>query len=206
MTVCIAFVRHGPTEWNTTHRLQGRADIPLSDAGRSQVSQWRLPPCLRDIPWRVSPLGRAVETADLLGIQTPAREPRLIEMHWGDWEGQRIADLRARLGPTMRDNEARGLDMTPPGGESPRQVQDRLRPFLSELVDGPALTGAVTHKGVIRAVLALATGWDMRQKPDTRLDWRAAHVFSVDRGGRVTPHRLNVPLTEPGSRRCPDPN
>jgi len=200
MTVCIAFVRHGPTEWNTSHRLQGRADIPLSDDGRVDVSRWRLPPCLGNIPWRVSPLKRAVETADLLGIKTPTREPRLIEMSWGDWEGERVADLRARLGPMMRDNEARGLDMTPPGGESPRQVQNRLRPFLAELVDGPALTGAITHKGVIRAVLALATGWDMREKSDTRLDWRAAHVFSVDRAGRVTPHRLNVPLTEPGSR------
>jgi len=199
MTVCIAFVRHGPTDWNSGHRLQGRADIQLSDQGRAEVSQWRLPPCLAGIPWRVSPLRRAVETAGLLGISTPVIEPRLIEMSWGEWEGERVADLRARLGTEMRDNEARGLDMTPPGGESPRQVQDRLRPFLRELVGGPALTGAVSHKGVIRAVLALATGWDMRDKPDTRLDWRAAHVFSVDRAGRVSPHRLNMPLTEPGS-------
>ena len=200
MTVCIAFVRHGPTDWNDAHRLQGRADIPLSDRGRGEVSEWSLPTCLAAIPWRVSPLKRAIETARLLGIETPRIEPRLIEMNWGNWEGERVTDLRAQLGPAMRENEARGLDMTPPGGESPRRVQERLRPFLDDLVNGPPITGAVTHKGVIRAVLALATGWDMREKSDTRLDWRAAHVFSVDHQGRVAPHRLNVSLTEPGYR------
>lgn len=200
MTVCIAFVRHGPTSWNREHRLQGRADIPLSDVGREDVAGWRLPTCLENIPWRTSPLRRAIETANLLGISRPGVDPRLIEMDWGDWEGERVADLRARLGPAMRDNEARGLDMTPPGGESPRQVQDRLRPFLLDLAKGPALTGAISHKGVIRALLALATGWDMRDKSDTRLDWRAAHVFSVDREGRVSLHRMNVPLTDAGSR------
>jgi broad specificity phosphatase PhoE len=200
MTVCIAFVRHGPTDWNREHRLQGRADIPLSDAGRAEVLGWRLPACLADIPWRVSPLRRAIETAELLGLATLETDRRLIEMDWGEWEGRRVADLRRDLGEAMTLNEARGLDMLPPDGESPRQVQDRLRPFLRSLCDGPPLTGAVSHKGVIRALLALATGWDMRGKPEVRLDWRAVHVFSVDREGRLAPHRLNLPLTADGPR------
>ncbi len=199
MTVRIAFVRHGPTDWNREHRLQGRADIPLSDAGRTEVSGWRLPAGLKDVPWRVSPLVRAMETAAILGIREPEVDRRLIEMDWGEWEGERIGDLRERLGEAMAVNEARGLDMTPPNGESPRRVQDRLRPFLRELADGPALTGAVSHKGVIRALLALATGWDMRGKPELRLDWRAAHVFSVDPEGRLSLHRMNIPLNGAGS-------
>lgn len=198
MTVCIAFVRHGPTEWNRDKRLQGHADIPLSEAGRAEVSRWRLPNCLRDIPWRGSPLCRAVQTAEQLGIVNPLMDTRLIEMDWGDWEGERLNDLRTRLGPEMRANEERGLDLMPPGGESPRQVQDRLRPLLLELAEGPPLTGAISHKGVMRALLSLATDWDMRGKPEVRLDWRAAHVFSVDGGGQVSPHRLNLPLTDTG--------
>jgi broad specificity phosphatase PhoE len=198
MTVCIAFVRHGPTNWNMEKRLQGRADIPLSDAGRAEVSRWRLPICLKDIPWRVSPLRRAVQTAEALSIAEPKTDSRLIEMDWGDWEGARVIDLRARLGPEMRANEDRGLDLTPPGGESPRQVQDRLRPLLLELAAGPPLTGAVSHKGVMRALLSMATDWDMRGKSALRLDWRAAHVFSVDGGGQVSPCRLNLTLTDTG--------
>jgi broad specificity phosphatase PhoE len=200
MTVCIAFVRHGSTGWNAEHRLQGHADIPLSDIGQTEVSNWRLPDCLRNVPWRVSPLRRAVQTAERLGIADPARDPRLIEMNWGDWEGERVSDLRARLGPEMQANEERGLDLTPPNGESPRQVQDRLRPLLLELASGPLLTGAISHKGVIRALLALATGWDMRGKPEVRLDWRAAHVFSIDGEGQVSPSRMNLALTDTGRR------
>ena len=63
--------------------------------------------------------------------------------------------------PAMIENEARGLDFRPPGGESPRDVQARLRPFLESLRDP---TIAVTHKGVLRALYALATGWTMERK------------------------------------------
>jgi probable phosphoglycerate mutase len=45
-------------------------------------------------------------------------------------------------------------------------------------------TLAITHRGVIRVVLAAATGWDMLGKPPVKLDWRAAHFFELDERGR----------------------
>ena len=53
-------------------------------------------------------------------------------------------------------------------------------------------TLAVTHRGVIRALFAEATGWDMRGKPPARLDWSAVHVFSLDDEGAPRVERLNV--------------
>jgi broad specificity phosphatase PhoE len=93
----------------------------------------------------------------------------LIEMDWGRFEGRTLADLRAELGETLARNEARGLDFRPPGGETPREVTQRLQLWLAGLpaADGDALV--VTHKGVRRAFLALATGWDMRCPPPVRL-------------------------------------
>jgi probable phosphoglycerate mutase len=135
-----------------------------------------------------SPLKRCVQTAALLGAPDAPREPRLIEMDWGDWEGQTIASLRERLGDEMRENEARGLDFRPPNGESPREVLLRVRTWLREVAT-PTL--AVTHRGVIRAVLAQATGWDMRGRPPFKLDWSAAHVFLVH-DGEPSVERLNV--------------
>ena len=140
-----------------------------------------------------SPLARCVETAALLGAPDAVREPRLIEMDWGEWEGRSLAELREELGEAMRENEARGLDFMPPGGESPRRVLSRLKPWLAELASENLPTLAVTHRGVIRAVLAAASGWDMRGPPPAKLDWSAAHLFTLDAGGR--PHVLQLNVT-----------
>lgn len=139
-----------------------------------------------------SPLRRCIETAALLGAPHAEREPRIAEMRWGAWEGRRLAELRAELGEALRENEARGWDFRPQGGESPREVLARLRPWLAEVAARGLPTLAVTHRGVIRAVLAHALGWDLRGKAPVRLDWHAAHVFALAPDGMPVVERLNV--------------
>jgi probable phosphoglycerate mutase len=189
MTPLLA-IRHGPTEWNAAGRIQGRTDLGLSADARQRLRGCRLPPGWSDATCLSSPLRRAMETAALLGF-APAPDPRLIEMAWGEWEGRRLADLRAGLGAAMAENEARGLDFRPPGGESPREVQERLRPLLQSL-SGPTI--AVTHKGVLRALYALATGWTMADKPPDKLRDRRAHLFSIASDGAIRVVELNISL------------
>jgi probable phosphoglycerate mutase len=183
----LALLRHGETAWSAAGRIQGRTDVPL------------LPGLLMDLPkpcvgMRVvtSPLKRCVETAALLGAPDAAREPRIIEMSWGDWEGESLVALRERLGEAMRENEARGLDFRPANGESPREVGLRVKSWLSDVAREGLPTLAVTHRGVIRAIFAAASGWDMRGKPPARLAWDAVHLFELDDGGTPRVARLNV--------------
>lgn len=191
----LVLIRHGATDFNDQGRMQGRSDEPLNEAGRAAVSGWRVPPEFADAVWLTSPLIRARETARLLGAARAVIEPRLIEMDWGRWEGRRLDDLRAEHGAAMADNEARGLDFQPEGGESPRQVQARITPWLAEVgLRGRPTTLAVTHKGVIRAAIALATGWDMTGKPPAKLLRAAAHVFDVTTQGGITVICLDLPL------------
>lgn len=185
----LALLRHGDTPWSTEGRIQGRSDVPLSDAGRAAVRSLELPAQCRGMRVVSSPLARCVETAALLGAPQAGREPRIAEMSWGAWEGRRLAELRAELGPAMEDNEARGWDFRPERGESPREVLERVRSWLAEL-EQPTL--AVTHRGVIRAVFASATGWDMLGKPPAKLDWSAVHLFRVGPDGTASVERLNV--------------
>jgi broad specificity phosphatase PhoE len=192
----LAVLRHGPTEWSAAHRLQGRSDIPLSPAGRDAVAAWHLPPALAGCAWLTSPLRRAVATAAGLGVAA-RREERLIEMAWGNWEGLTLAELAAMPQAALAERAAAGLDFQPPGGESPRQVQERLRPLLAEIARHGAPVAAVTHKGVIRALFALASGWDMLGKAPARLDWQSAHLFRLDAGGRPAVERLNLSLRAP---------
>ena len=190
----LVLLRHGPTDWTADGRLQGRSDRPLSAEGRVRVRRWRVPTEADRCRWVTSPLRRARETAALLGHGGAAIEPTLMETSWGDWEGQRLADLRARLGAEMAVMEARGLDFQPPGGESPRQVQARLLPWFGDLGAAGRATVAVCHKGIIRATYALATGWDMRGDPPAKLVAECAHSFLVATDGGVTLDRINIPL------------
>jgi probable phosphoglycerate mutase len=183
----LALVRHADTAWSVQGRIQGRADPPLLKEARI-----KLPEACRSMRIVTSPLARCVQTAALLGAPEAPREPRLIEMDWGDWQGETLIELRARLGADMRENEDRGLDFRPPNGESPRTVTERVKPWLEEIAREGVPTLAVTHRGVIRAILAVASGWDMRGKPPAQLDWHAVHLFLLDALGRPTVARLNL--------------
>ena len=189
----LILLRHAPTDWNADRRLQGRADTPLSNAGRAVFATFRLPERYRRRIWHVSPLRRARETAALLDLEA-AVEPALIEMDWGAYESKTLAELSAEYGDAFAANEARGLDFQPPGGESPRQVQDRLQPWLQRIAAGREDVGAITHKGVIRAILAQAYDWPMVGKPPLKLDWHCLHEFLIAPDGRPEPLAVNIPL------------
>ncbi len=115
-------------------------------------------------------------------------------MHWGAWEGRRLDELRAQGGESMAAEEARGLDFRPPDGESPRAVQMRLLPLLERVAEAGRPTVAVSHKGVIRALYALASGWDMTGRPAEKLRDACAHRFLLGPGGGPETDRLNLPL------------
>jgi len=190
----IALIRHGPTGWNQQKRLQGQSDQPLSDDGRARVQTWKLPRTLIDeFHWVASPLIRAQETARILGLD-PAPEPTLIEMHWGDWEGHTHIELAEKYGAEFKLRAGKGIDLRPHGGESPREVRERVAVWARTVGESGRPTGAVAHQGIIRAAISLATGWDMRENPPEKMDWDAVHLFHVSAEGAVEIDRLNVSL------------
>ncbi|MBS0337927.1 MAG: histidine phosphatase family protein [Proteobacteria bacterium] len=193
MTV-LAMMRHAETEWSREGRIQGRTDVPLSDAGRAHLAGRTVPRECRGMRVVTSPLQRCLETATLLGLAQYESDERIAEMHWGAWEGRRLEDLRSALGAQMRENEARGFDFMPPGGESPRQVLDRVRGWLADVATNGVPTLAVAHRGVIRVILAAAAQWDMLGRPPVKLDWDSVHIFRLDGTGTPSLTRMNVPL------------
>lgn len=176
-------LRHGRTAWNADHRIQGRKDQPLDDYGRLQVQSWRLPADWKSLPCIVSPLKRVQETAEILGFATVRRDDRIIEMDWGRYCGRRIIDLRREYGELFHQNENRGIDFCPEAGESPRQVALRVKDLFRELGRGDQDCVCITHKGVRRAMLFLACGWDMLGRPPTRLTQNDAMILDISSQG-----------------------
>lgn len=96
----IALVRHGETAWNAEGRLQGQTDIPLNEAGRAQARAAGKRLTEHDAVWGAlvsSPLGRAMETAELIGVHLglEAVEPvvGLQERHYGEGEGRAVVGM-----------------------------------------------------------------------------------------------------------------
>lgn len=181
----LALLRHGHTPWNRAGRIQGRTDIPLDpDAARDLARLCLPPPWDRATLWS-SPLARAAETATLVSQREPQRDPALTEMNWGSWEGLEGAVLRADPQSGYTDIEDWGWHYTPPKGESPDDLQRRLKPWIA------ALTGdniAVCHIGVMRVVLAMATGWDFAGPAPFQIKRNRLFVVEItDTGWRLDP-------------------
>lgn len=143
-------VRHGETDWNLQHRIQGSTDIPLNDTGRAQAAATGELLARRN--WDAvlsSPLSRALETAAIVaaavGLPTPITVDELVERNYGEAEGLTDVEIDA-LFPG---------DLPVPGRETREHVADRVLPALMAIAESHADQAVivVSHGGVIRAVL-----------------------------------------------------
>jgi probable phosphoglycerate mutase len=150
-------MRHGRTAWNKAGRIQGRTDIPLDDETVSELRSLALPDGFSKDALVASPLLRARQTAELVGRVSLTIEDALLEMDWGDWEGQAGADLRRDPNSGYVDIDQWGWEFRPPNGEALRDLRTRVQVWLDTLRED---TVAVSHIGVMRVCLAIATQWD----------------------------------------------
>lgn len=190
----LVFLRHGLTQWNVERRMQGRQDIPLNDDGRQMVAAWRLPAALAGCPITASPLIRCMETAEILRSAHPElgpieTDPRLMEKSWGVWEGRNLHEMEATVGPDIHSPDHR-----PEGGESRRDMLGRIGEFLADIANQDEPRIIVTHRGVIRTVYGIATGWDLSGETPDEMSRRRAQVFDADPDGTARIKQLNLPL------------
>ena len=171
-------VRHGETEWNAQERVQGQTDIPLSDVGREQAARTaaRLAGCRFGAVY-ASDLARAQETARIIVERSSEPRPDVLlrpslrERAYGELEGAFWEEVRASTGE-LHDlpGTYHDLDLRPEGGESVRELIERLDGFARELEsshpDDDVLV--VSHGGALRAPAVRLLGlpddafWRMR--------------------------------------------
>jgi probable phosphoglycerate mutase len=130
-------MRHGRTDWNVRHKIQGRTDIPLNDEGR-EMAKTAGKECQNihfDLCYS-SPLIRARETAELVlqGRDIPIIcDERLREMSFGIYEGIensfQIPDCPVN---ELFWNPAQYVAVE--GGESLEELYERTGSFLKQVV------------------------------------------------------------------------
>lgn len=154
----ILLVRHGESEWNAVRRLQGQADIDLSERGRQQAAALGpMAQSFRPDLVLTSDLKRAAATAALLGYPDAVREPLLREQNVGAWTGVEIAKLQAEA-PKAYAGWRAGT-FAPENGEIWTDFRSRIAQALDIARNAEAETVLmVCHGGVIRAALDGALG------------------------------------------------
>ena len=152
--------RHGQSTWNAERRWQGQGDPPLSAQGRLQASALADALAGEGVEALVSSdLARAAETADIvarrLGLSPPRLEPRLRERSLGAWTGRTAAEIAASWPEELARLRAGDPELRPGGGESGRELAQRVRAALRELAAEPPgrRVALVTHLGVIRTLV-----------------------------------------------------
>jgi probable phosphoglycerate mutase len=163
----LLLLRHGETQWNADHRLQGvQVDQPLSEAGRAsaQRAAASLSSELTELGVVFSsPMSRTRETATILAARRAkvAEQAGLEECDYGAWTGLTRDVIDEKYPGMMGDWDAGRLER-PPGGESQEEIARRALRGLQAIIektresDLPILV--VTHGDVIRALVAFHGG------------------------------------------------
>jgi broad specificity phosphatase PhoE len=156
----LILIRHGQTDWNVEGRWQGQADVPLNSRGLEQAQQ--LATELADVGIQAiyaSDMQRALQTVQPLSRLTglPVRiDPRLREIHQGEWQGMLVTEIMARYGELFHRRKADPMAVAPPGGETLEQVQQRAYRVLDEILEHhPHETVAIGAHGFVIALLRL---------------------------------------------------
>lgn len=139
----IYIVRHGETDWNKEHRIQGHMDIPLNDVGIQQA--YIVKDKLKDINFDLvfsSPLKRAYKTAQIITDQPIRVDNRLIERGNGTLEGISDVELFKKINWDDEDN--------PYGIEKISDLRYRVNSFLDEITNNYNDMNilVVTHAGI----------------------------------------------------------
>lgn len=182
-------VRHGETSFNRDRLGLGRADPPLTQLGRLQaaaVGERLAPEPLTRI--LTSPLARAIETATAIAgernLQVEIR-PELTELDAGEADGVPLSELRTRhpefLAAWMGETSA---DVPMPGGESLRDVAQRLSGLLEELRE-PAEGAAVivSHNFVLKALVCELLGIELHRFRSIAVDLASLSTITITRRG-----------------------
>ena len=132
-------MRHGRTDWNVRHKLQGRTDIPLNEEGRRMAEKAREE--YRDVPLDIcysSPLVRARETAEIVlgGRGIPIlTDDRLREMSFGSYEGTENSFSIPDCPVNVIFQAPEKYTASVGGAETFDELFDRTGSFLREVID-----------------------------------------------------------------------
>ena len=134
----------------------GQTDVPLKETFEEEAAATKaaLEACGAIDRAYTSPLSRCTRLAAFCGYADAIRDPRLMEIDFGDWEMQLFDEI---TDPRLQDWFADHIHVPVTGGESFMQQMERVSRFLDELRQLPLARVVVfAHGGVLVAAQVYA--------------------------------------------------
>ena len=196
----LILLRHGQSQWNLENRFTGFVDVDITEAGEAEARM--AGEMLSNIRFdRVfcSTLKRAIHTVELAleasgsnehlrndGGWTMTQHDDLRERDYGDLSGLNKAETAEKYGDEQVHIWRRSYDTPPPGGESLKDVVERVTPYveaeiLPEIKAGKnILLGA--HGNTVRALLILLGCYTPEEIDKVEIPTGVPLVFEYEEG------------------------
>jgi len=191
----LVLVRHGQSEWNAKGLWTGWTDVGLTEKGRQEARA--AAQAVTDINFQIafiSPLKRASETLEEMekvwGISLPrVKSEAITERDYGDYTGKNKWQVKQELGEEEFLKLRRSWDYSVPGGESLKDVYNRVIPFyqqaiLPELKQGKNVVVSA-HGNSLRALVKYLDNISDQDIATLEIPTGQVLIYKIDQGGKV---------------------
>lgn len=194
----IHLIRHGQVAGFDQARYNGQTDVPLTDLGveqyhriKERLADKKISACY------TSDLSRCTVGADIICAQfgfEPVRLSELRELNIGVWEGMTWQEIQSKWPEQWQARMADLVNFRVPQGENPLDVEARVMPVISEIVEkhcGQEVL-VVAHGGVNRIVLLNAIGAPLSAMFNIEQSYGCINIIDYYADGRATVKLLNA--------------
>ena len=191
----LALVRHGESEWNAKGLWTGLTDVSLTDRGRQEARQAAI--LIKELTFHIvftSRLVRARQTLEemltVFGAQLPiTAHHALNERHYGIHTGKNKWEIKKLVGDEEFAKIRRSWDYPIPGGESLKDVHDRVVPYYKKTVHPYLLSGknvlVVAHGNTLRALVKHLEGVVDEEIASVEIATGEVLLYHLDAAGSV---------------------
>lgn len=196
----LILMRHGESQWNKENRFTGFTDVDLNEKGVEEAK--RAGAALKNINFDkvyTSTLKRAYRTAEIV-MQEAGQNPPVVkhddlrERDYGDLTGLNKDDMRKKFGEEQVQIWRRSYDVPPPGGESLKDVVERVRPYYEEHILPDLVAGKnvllAAHGNTLRAMLIILGDYTPENINTAEVATGDPMTVSFEDGKRVPDSRL----------------
>ncbi len=168
----LILLRHGQSQWNHENRFTGWKDVPLTEIGIEEANKAGLLIKKNKIKIDLvfsSILQRANKTAELALKKNDfthlwnnnqlimTKSQNLNERDYGELVGLNKAETSQKFGKDQVHIWRRSYEVPPPGGESLKNVVDRVGPYFEKFIEPHLISGKnviiVAHGNSLRATM-----------------------------------------------------